>query len=165
MTRGSKRNDRKKEHLTICNILRNVYMFYFILWDGSVAVSPGPDQGSSSRHSHQHQTSWIRLRSKRNMCSPNPGYLDGYYNPSPSAYKVLMQTQEGHQLNLMEPHSFLICSVTKIGKSIYNRAGKALTLWKPNIGKLGFDAGLDFSAVFQQTGSRSFQHSTSFFFL
>lgn len=139
-------------------------MFYFILWDGSVAVSPDLDQGASSRHSRQHHTSWIRLRSKWNMCSPNPGYLDGSCNLLPSAYKVLMQTQEGHQLNLMEPYSFLICTVTKIGESIYNRAGKALTLWKPNIGKLGFDACLDCSAVFQQTGSMSFQHSKSFYF-
>lgn len=139
-------------------------MFYFILWDGSVAVSPDLDQEASSRHSRQHHTSWIRLRSKWNMCSPNPGYLDGSCNLSPSAYKVLMQTQEGHQLNLMEPYSFLICTVTKIGESIYNRAGKALTLWKPNIGKLSFDACLDCSAVFQQTGSMSFQHSKSFYF-
>lgn len=62
------------------------------------------------------------------MCSPNPGYLDRSYSLSPSAYKVFMQTREGHQLNLMEPYSFLICTVTKIGESIYKQAGKALTL-------------------------------------
>lgn len=126
---------------------------YSMIWYGSVAVSPDPDQEVSSRQSCQHHTSWTRWRPMCNKGPPNPGYLAMFYDPSPSTYKVFMQTQETRVISWTS-WNLTTSSFAHLQKSaclFIN--GQKLLFRKPNTGKLGFNACLDCccSAVSQQT--------------